>query len=222
MSRAQDQKPKTEAPNDVAAIILAAGRSQRMGAFKPLLKFGNSTVVEHSIQSFRDAGIDAIVIVVGHRAAELQEHLRDSSVTFITNPESSSEMSQSIRLAVQGVPDRYKAVAITPVDNPAVPASVISQLLESWRAGAKLVVPEFAGRGGHPVIVDLSFRQDLLSLDKAAGLRGFLRRHSAEMIRPTVDSPYIARDLDTWDDYRAMHQELFGYLPEDQSVTGKA
>lgn len=203
-------------PNQVTAIVLAAGRSRRMGAFKPLLTFGESTVIDRCLKNFRDAGVDEFVVVAGHREDELKKHL-PSAVAIINNPNPDADMSTSIVLGVQAVSTQSQGVLITPVDHPAVPPDVVTQLLDCWRAGAKLVVPEHKARGGHPVLIDLSFRQELVNLhQQPTGLRGFFNHHEAEVVRLPVDSPYIARDMDTWDDYVALHQEVFGTAPEEQ------
>lgn len=200
---------------NITAIILAAGRSRRMGTFKPLLKFGDSTVIDCCIQNFRDVGVEQIVVVAGHRADELRGRLHD--VTIVNNPQPDADMSSSIRLGVQVVSAESKAVLITPVDHPAVPPQVISELITEWKTGAKLVVPEYDGHGGHPVIVDLTFREELLKVDQQLnGLRGFFEVQRSEVVRMPVESPYIARDMDTWDDYVALHQELFGSPPAEQ------
>ena len=91
-----------------------------------------------------------------------------------------------------------------------VPAKVVSSLLEDWRRGARIVVPTWQDRGGHPVLVDLSFKSELLNLDSMGGLRAFLDSHRSEVHRHAVDSPYIARDMDTWDDYTTLHEEVTG------------
>jgi molybdenum cofactor cytidylyltransferase len=192
----------------VAAILLAAGRSSRMGAFKPLLPFGNKTVIECCIDYLRKGGVDTIVVVLGHRAEDLREKL--SGVRFALNPDPDSEMGASIGVGVRELPEEADATLIALSDHPAVPATAVSRLLDSWRQGARIVVPTWRERGGHPVLVDLSFKSELLSLDSSGGLRAFLETHHTEVQRVAVDSPYIARDMDTWDDYRALHEEVTG------------
>jgi molybdenum cofactor cytidylyltransferase len=192
----------------VAAILLAAGRSSRMGAFKPLLPFGNKTVIECCIDYLRKGGVDTIVVVLGHRAEDLRQKL--SGVRFALNPDPDSEMGASIGVGVRELPEEADATLIALSDHPAVPATVVSRLLDSWRQGARIVVPTWRERGGHPVLVDLSFKSELLSLDSSGGLRAFLETHHTEVQRVAVDSPYIARDMDTWDDYRALHEEVTG------------
>ncbi len=207
--------------NDLVAILLAAGQSKRMGAFKPLLPFGETTVIRSCILNLRAGGINDIVAVLGHRAGDVKESLKDFSafnnlhLRFALNPEPESEMSASIACGVRELPTEAKAVLIALTDQPAIPAAVVRGLLDQWHSGNKLVIPEFEGRGGHPVLVDLSFREELLSLDPNLGLKAFFDAHRNKVRRFSMSSPYIARDMDTWDDYRALHKEVFGILPGD-------
>ena len=198
---------------DVAAIVLAAGRSRRMGQFKPLLPFGDRTVIDHCIDSLRCGGVESIVLVVGYRAADLQNHLQSANVVFAINPDPDSEMSESVAHGVSQIPSNAKAILITPVDHPAVPGAVVARIIESWQKGASLVVPTWEGRGGHPVLVDLAFRNELLNLDPSRGLRSLFESHPGQVTRLRVDSSYVARDMDTWDDYISLHKDVFGVPP---------
>ena len=161
--------------NAVAAIILAAGRSQRMGAFKPLLPFGPKTVIETCIDHLRGGGIETVVVVLGHdpRGDKLKAHLHASNVTFAINPEPESEMSASIACGVRALPEGIQAVVINPVDHAAVPPEVVATLVSEWQQGARLVKPTWKDRGGHPVLIDLSFRDELLKLNPNGGLKTF-------------------------------------------------
>jgi molybdenum cofactor cytidylyltransferase len=204
--------------NEVAAIILAAGRSQRMGAFKPLLPFGSKTVVQTCIDNMRNGGVQTVVVVVGEgpQADELKSHLEHCDVTVAINHAPESEMSASVACGVLAVPETTKAVVIIPVDHAAVPGDVVSSLIHAWQEGARLVKPTVAGRAGHPVLIDLEFRNDLLTLKPERGLKGFLTEHEDQLKRVTVNSNYIARDIDTWDDYRVLHEEVFGFPPPEK------
>ena len=199
---------------DVAAIVLAAGRAERMGHFKPLLPFGDSTVIDHCIDNLRGGGVESIVVVAGHRATDLQDHLQAANITFAVNPEANSEMSDSLACGVTQIPANAKAILITPADHPAVPTAVVRRIIDSWRKGAHIVIPTWAERGGHPVLVDSAFRDRLLNLDPDRGLRGFFESNPEQVVRLPVDSSYVARDMDTWDDYISLHKEVFGVPPE--------
>jgi molybdenum cofactor cytidylyltransferase len=193
----------------VAAILLAAGRSSRMGAFKPLLPFGNKTVIECCIDYLREGGVDDVVVVLGHRADEIRRKV--SRVSFAVNPDPDSEMGASIAVGARELLDTAEVTLIALVDHPAVPATVVSTLLKQWENGARLVVPTFQGRGGHPVLVDLTFKPELSNLPASGGLRALFEAHRDEVKRVPVDSPFIARDMDTWDDYSTLHKEVTGY-----------
>jgi molybdenum cofactor cytidylyltransferase len=179
-----------------------------MGAFKPLLPFGNKTVIECCIDSLREGGVETIVVVLGHRADDLRRKL--TGVRFAVNPDPDSQMGASIAAGVRELPDDAQATLIALADHPAVPAAIISTVLEAWTQGARIVIPTWQGRGGHPVLVDLSFRFELLNLPASGGLRALFESHSEAVRRVPVDSPFIARDMDTWDDYRALHEEATG------------
>jgi molybdenum cofactor cytidylyltransferase len=200
--------------NDVTALLLAAGRSRRMGAFKPLLPFGDKTVIEHCIAQLHNAGIDNIIVVAGHRAEDLQQHLKDSKVSFALNPDPDSEMSASIKCGVEHLGPDTKAVLIALVDHPAVTSEIIKLIVDEWRrTKARLIQPAHGPRGGHPVLVDLSYRDELMSLDPERGLRSLFGRHHDELLRLPVESPFVAHDMDTWDDYCGLHQAVFGREP---------
>lgn len=179
-----------------------------MGAFKPLLPFGNKTVIECCIDYLREGGVEEIVVVLGHRADDIRQQV--SQVKFALNPDPDSPMGASIAAGVRVLSETAQATLIALVDHPAVAPIVVSTLLESWKSGARLVIPTWQGRGGHPVLVDLSFKAELLNLPESGGLRALFDAHRNDVTRLPVASPFIARDMDTWDDYTSLHMEVTG------------
>jgi molybdenum cofactor cytidylyltransferase len=179
-----------------------------MGAFKPLLPFGNKTVIECCIDSLREAGVESIVVVLGHRADDLRAKL--TRVRFAVNPDPDSEMGASIAAGMRELPGDAQATLIALADHPAVPAAVVSTIIEEWTQGARIVIPTWQGRGGHPVLVDLSLKPELLNLPESGGLRALFESHRETVRRLAVNSPFVARDMDTWDDYRTLHLEATG------------
>ena len=209
-------------PTPVAAVLLAAGRSRRMGAFKPLLPFGAQTVVETCVNNLLAAGACEVVVVVGHRGEEVRARLAHLPVRFAVNAEAASEMGVSIARGVEALRvgsaacemPAAGALLIALADHPAVAAEEIAAVIAAHRqTGARLVVPSWRGRGGHPVLVSLELRASLLALDEAGGLRALFRSHADEILRLAVASPFVARDMDTWEDYRALHEEVLGVPP---------
>lgn len=205
------------ADENIAALLLAAGRSRRMGAFKPLLPFGGVSVVEACVAALRAGGAAEVVVVVGYRGAEVRAALaRTEGLGFAFNELEGSEMGVSVARGVEALSEGAEAVLVALVDQPAVPPSEIAKLIEARRlTGARLVVPEWQGRGGHPLLVDLSLREELLSVVAEKGLRALFAAHRAEVLRVPAGSPYVARDMDTREDYVKLHEEIFGTAPPD-------
>ena len=197
----------------VAAILLAAGRSERMGAFKPLLPFGKQTVIEACIDYLRAAGVETIVVVLGHNSDQVRARLKDAAVLFALNGDPSSEMGESIRCGVELLPSNTQSALIALVDHPAVPSEVVRTLIDEWRRGAQLIIPTWHERGGHPVLVDLRWRDELEHLDPRGGLKSLFQNLSHAVRRIPVGSPYVARDMDTWDDYTRLYLDVFGQAP---------
>jgi molybdenum cofactor cytidylyltransferase len=214
--RTTDHGPRT---NDIYAILLAAGRSRRMGAFKPLLAFGESTVIESCISNLQEGGVKRVVVVVGHRGDEIRGRLAHLPVRFAVNTDAESEMGASIARGGEMIPEGTEALFVALCDQPAVaPESIRLLIDERRRTGARLVVPEYQESGGHPVLLDHSLREELLNLDPQRGLRALFDAHREEVLRVRVASPYVARDMDTWEDYVALHEEVFGARPPDQQI----
>jgi molybdenum cofactor cytidylyltransferase len=202
-------------------VLLAAGRSRRMGAFKPLLPFGDRTVVEACVASLHGGGAREVVVVVGHRGDEIRAAIRHLPfVRFAFNEEAESEMGVSVACGVSLLSVETEAILVALVDQPAVsPESVAEILSARERTGARLIIPVWDERGGHPVLVDLAFREELLTLAPKRGLRSIFERHAEEVLRLPVGSPFIARDMDTWEDYRSLHTDVFGCPPTAAGVT---
>lgn len=191
-----------------------------MGAFKPLLPFGDKSVVSACVDNLLEGGARRVVVVVGHRADEIERELARYRTGVLTafNEEAGSEMSVSIKRGIEAVGEDARGVLVALVDQPAVPASAVREVVAAWReTRATLVIPTYDGRGGHPVLIDLSFRPKLLTLPPERGLRALFDEHRAEVLRLPLGSPYIVRDMDTWDQYAALHGEVFGRAPEVSS-----
>ncbi|HVF42219.1 MAG TPA: nucleotidyltransferase family protein [Pyrinomonadaceae bacterium] len=208
--------------DNVSAVLLAAGRSRRMGAFKALLPFGRRSVAETCVSNLLAAGASEVVVVLGHRGEEVRAALAgEARVRFAVNEVEGSEMGLSVARGVEAVSAGAQAVLVALVDYPAVPPGAIESLLEARaRTGARLVVPEWRGRGGHPVLIDLTLRGKLLSVVREKGLRALFDAHAAEVLRVQSASPFVVRDMDTRDDYVALHTEVFGEPPSGSAECG--
>lgn len=171
-----------------AAVVLAAGFSSRMGAFKPLLPLAGRTALERCVSLFRDADIRDVRVVVGHRRESLEPKLRSMNVRMIVNEHPEQGMFSSIRAALVDLiqvrchdQGRLPAgVLFLPVDIPALRPATISRLLQSWLSTEPrplTLVPCFLGRAGHPAVFARRAFEDVLAWSGAEGLRGWMAQH---------------------------------------------
>ena len=188
---------------DLAAIIPAAGRSSRMGAFKPLLPFGPHTVIEQVISAVREAGIGTIRVVVGWDGHRLIPMLERRGVPWVENERYPGGMYTSIQAGVRTLPYDVRAFFMLPADMPRVRAETLIRLIAEWeRQPAGILYPCHEGRRGHPPLIDRSYVPEILSEVSPGGLRSFLARHAEAARDIEVADPGILVDLDTPEEYR--------------------
>jgi len=187
----------------IAAIILAAGESTRMGRPKQLLPWGGTTLLAWQVRQMREAGVDEVVVVLGHAAAEVRPAVPPEA-RVVVNEAYRQGRASSLRCGAAAVSDDAGAVLVLSVDQPR-PASLSRRLIERWReTGAPIVSPRFPRRFGHPVLVDGSLLGELRAVDEATlGLRAVIDRHAAEAEALPVEDDRVDVDLNTPADYEA-------------------
>ena len=204
-----------------AAIILAAGESRRMGEPKQLLPWGDVTIIEQMVGTFASAAIDELVVVLGHRAAEIGavvnayfKALADDwaewgiyrAVTVQTPLNSnyqSGEMLSSIQCGLGQLSPLVRGAFIVPCDQPQLKSATVNRLRHEFeQAGKGIVVPSYQMRRGHPLLLDVQkYRDEILAIDGAPGLQKILRDHPDDILHVVFDEPGVLADLDTKEDY---------------------
>ena len=193
----------------VTAIILAAGYSSRMGAFKPLLPFGNSTVLEQVIALFRRAGIEDIRVVVGHCATELLPLLGTLNVRPLLNERYHEGMFSSVVAAAESLDAATDAFLLLPVDIPLVRPGTIELLLRRYQQStAGILYPTFRGTRGNPPLISASYREKILSWDGSGGLNGLLVNHEADSATVECGDEGVLLDMDTPEDCERLRNML--------------
>ena len=193
----------------VTAIILAAGYSSRMGAFKPLLPVGGTTVMERAIELFRGAGINDIRVVVGHRSDELLPLLKRLNVLPVLNERYQEGMFSSVVAAAQSIEEENGAFFLLPVDIPLVRRETVELMLSTFQGSAKGVLyPGFQGVRGHPPLISASYREKILSWDGSGGLNRLLMNHEADSATVECGDEGVLLDMDTPEDYEQLRNML--------------
>lgn len=187
----------------IDGLVLAAGRSSRMGRPKALLKIDDETFVERVIRMLIDGGCRAVVVVVGTDDAETVRRAEQAGAKVVVNPDAASEQSDSLRLGLGQLEDEAVAVAVLPVDYPLVRATTVARVLSAFRGlGAPITRPIYKGVPGHPTVFARSVFDDLARTDLAEGARTVVREHADAVVDVPVEDPGIAADVDTPEDYR--------------------
>lgn len=186
----------------ITALVLAAGQSKRMGQPKMLLPWGERTVLEQVIATFKAAGVDDVLVVTGG-AREQVEALVGNSARWIFNPGyAESEMLSSVQVGLAELKPETEAVLIGLGDQPQVQERSVRLVLDEYRkSGTSIVVPSFQMRRGHPWLVARSQWEEILSTQSPASLRDFLNRHQDEICYVEFDNNSILQDMDTPEDY---------------------
>ncbi|MGI6712079.1 MAG: DVU_1551 family NTP transferase [Bacillota bacterium] len=187
----------------IIAIILAAGYSSRMGGFKPLLQVGKHTVIEKVVDSFFQAGINDVRIVVGYRANEIIYALSHKKIRFIINSRFSQGMFSSVQTGVDSIEDDVEAFFLLPADHPLITPEVIGKLLEiQLKTGAKIIYPCYKKVRGHPPLISTSLKKSILAWEQTGGLRALLGKKEEEALDVEIEDRGILIDMDTPYDYR--------------------
>ena len=190
----------------LAALILAAGYSSRMGQFKPRLPLGDRSAIEHAIESFRSAGVHKIIVVTGHRAHELSSVLAGQDVTCVFNPRYESGMYASVVAGVRALPPEVEACFVLPADMPLVRPSTIEQIADAYQSTqAPVVYPVFQEKRGHPPLVDRRALAAILTSPGTGGLQRVLDQFDAAAQSVNVTDEGIHLDMDVPADYARLH-----------------
>ncbi len=179
----------------VDAVILAAGYSSRMGAFKPALDLAGKSLLARCVETFLDL-CGSVIAVAGHEADRVAALVAAyPAVKVVRNPDYDAGMFTSVRAGVAAV--EAARFFLTPGDHPLVSPRTCARLLESEGA---VVVPSYDGKAGHPVLLDASLIPEILAEPAGSNLRAVLSRHPRAFV--TLDDPGVLFDVDTPDDYQ--------------------
>lgn len=194
----------------IAAVLLAAGESRRMREFKQLLRLGNKTFVEHCVDNLLASSADEVIVVTGHRESEVRRAIGNRPVKIVHNPDYQSGMTSSIKCGVRQVSDSAEACVISLVDQPRIDTAIIDLLIQSYENGAYdrvcslIVIPTYREKSGHPILLDLALREEILAMDPEIGLRQVVLAHSGAITRVPVSSPAVLEDCDVPEDYERL------------------
>ena len=187
----------------IAAILLAAGESTRMGRLKQLLPWDGVPLIAWQAEQLREAGAEDVIVVLGHAAVEIRPAVPPEA-RIVVNAAYRQGRATSLRCGAEATPEEAEAILILSVDQPR-PAWLSRRLIEHWRAaGAIVVSPRFAQGFGHPILLDGSLLRELRQVsDETLGLRAVIDRHVGSAASLPVANDALHIDLNTPAEYEA-------------------
>jgi len=201
------------APDRISAVILAAGKSTRMGRSKALLPIGTGeTFLARLVATFRAAGIDDVVVVAGHEASAIVDAVErgGADARVVVNEEYEAGQLTSVLAGLRAVASpRVAAALVTPVDVPLVAVSTVRALVDRYReTRAPIVRPVRGGHHGHPVLIDGALFEQLRALDPSQGANVVVRAHASAEGDVVVDDEGAFADVDTPAAYESLRRRF--------------
>jgi len=185
------------------AIILAAGESKRMGKPKLLLPFGEKTIIETVIDNVIQSKVEKILVVLGSNWKKIKKKIKNLPLKIIVNSNFTKGMLSSVQCGFQTLPKNTQAVLVVLGDQPAVSSAIIDKIIDAFKRIKKgIVLPVYKNNRGHPVLIDMKYRDEVENLSPDVGLRDLVYNHPEDILEVEVETPGILGDIDDMEDYR--------------------
>ncbi len=194
------EKPATEGNRQIAAIILAAGRSTRMGGPNKLLaEFQGKKLVRIATEQALASKAGEVIVVTGHQAELVEQALNGLKVKFVRNPDFAGGLAGSVKAGIAAVASEADAAVICLGDMPLIDARLIDRLIEAFAPdrGNLIVVPVADGRRGNPVLWSRRFFSELMTLEGDIGARHLIAKHGEAVAEVQVEGESAFLDIDT-------------------------
>ena len=192
---------------NVTAIVLAAGRSARMGAEnKLLLEFAGKPMVRHAVEAVRSSHARDVVVVTGHEAARVEEALVGLNVRFVRNDDHAAGISTSLRAGLTGVEGNADAAVVCLGDMPDISASHVDRLIAAFDPGEdrSICVPVTGGRRGNPTLWAREFFDEMAAVKGDAGAKHLIGIHEERVCEVAFDDDGVLTDVDTPEMFEAV------------------
>lgn len=189
----------------IGAVILAAGKSERMGEAKLFLPFNNQTVIEEVIDQVKASQVCYIHLVYGDWEEKWQKIAGKKGIPIIHNPDYQQGQSTSVRVGVQSLPDDLEGIIFILGDQPLMKSEVIDRLINVfYLCRPSIIVPTYQGKRGNPVLFHRKWREKLLTLAGDRGAREILQQYPQEVLKVDFAEGIYNMDIDTKEDYQRL------------------
>jgi molybdenum cofactor cytidylyltransferase len=188
---------------NIAAILLAAGESSRMGQPKALLDWEGVTLIRHQVDSLLHAGASPVIVVLGHKPKSISPEIPSQAI-IVVNKNYKNGRSSSVKKGLKALEKNSLDIAILGVDQPRSPSLLTTLFVEHRKAKALISRPTYEGKHGHPIIFNTRLLAELLDIDdESQGLRDVVHRHEEVIHDVQVSTTEVLLDLNSPEEYQA-------------------
>lgn len=195
----------------VAAIVLAAGESSRMqGINKLLIEVNGVPLIRRMLIGLSGAGVDEVVVVLGHEAQRVQPLVEDFPLTVVVNPDYRDGQMTSMECGLRALTEELNAVLVAVADQPLLGAGDIGELIGAYkkRSHGSIVVPTYQGQCGNPIIFDYALRDDILQGGCDLGCADLIAENPELVVAAEMHNDHFTTDLDTREDLDRLKARL--------------
>ncbi len=192
----------------VGAILLAAGSGSRMGHRpKSLLELGGIALIRRQIIALSGAGVDELVVVLGHHAERIAQAVQEFPVTVVRNSDPDAGQVSSLRIGLQALSPKIDTVLVALADQPLINSQDINDLIGAYKKrpqGTQVVQPEVDGQPGNPVMFSAEVREQILAGEANIGCKQWQSAHPQDVYRWVTANTRYRTDVDTPEDIEAL------------------
>jgi molybdenum cofactor cytidylyltransferase len=206
-------EPPTAARRRIAAVVLAAGRSTRMGgANKLIAEIGGRALVRIAAEEALASRARPVIVVAGHQRSEVEKVLAGLPVQIVYNPDFAEGLGTSLRTGIAAVPADAEGAIVCLGDMPQVDAGLIDRLIAAFDPdrGALVVMPTFEGKRGNPVLWSRRFFPDLMAIEGDVGARHLIGRYGEAVVEVPLEGKAALVDVDTPEALTGVKAEIEG------------
>jgi molybdenum cofactor cytidylyltransferase len=192
-------KPKSQMAPKIAAIVLAAGRSTRMGSNKLLAEFRGKPMVRHTVETVLASGARPVIVVTGHQGNDVRAALQGLDVTFAENPDYAKGLSTSLKAGLAALSGDVSGAVISLGDMPLVRPMTIDRLIAAYNPveNRTIIVPVHGGERGNPVLWGAKHFPEMMKLSGDRGARLLMEQFAEDVVEIAERSDAVLADIDT-------------------------